>query len=325
MSNQTGELPPLDGLRVFEMAARHQSFDKAAKALNLTPSAVSHRVRALEEQLRVQLFDRRVRAVSLTEAGRAYAAAVADALALLREATRRLSPGRADRPLTVSSSPAFAARWLLPRLGQFETANPAIIVHLISTSKVASFTDDNVDVALRTGDGNWPGLVAHRLMPFDLVPVCSPSLAHGPKPLATPADLKHHTLLHSDQWPEAWRIWLSAAELHGIDANGGRHFQDMAMSIEAARSGLGVALAAMPFVRDDLAERHLVVPFDKELPSGKAFYLLYPQSRSADPKIAAFRDWICAEFATREAAPRARGEESGRSRNRARKASRPRP
>ncbi len=322
----TTDLPPLDALRVFELAARHQSFNEAAKALHLTPSAVSHRMRALEDLIGVPLFERRVRAVRLTERGRAYAATVAESLALLREATRRLKPGREDRPFTVSCSPAFAARWLLPRLAQFEAANPAVVVHIVSTSKLANFTEDGVDAALRVGEGRWPGLAAHRLMPFDLIPICAPALLRGPKPLATPADLKFHTLLHSDQWPEAWRIWLHAAGLHNIDPIAGRHFSDMAMATDAAKAGLGIALSARALLRAELAERRLAVPFDKELPTGRSFYLVYPELRASDPRIAAFRDWVCGEFAADGRATRqSRAAGSGRSRSRGHRASRPRP
>lgn len=193
------DLPPLDALRVFDAAARLASFAKAAEALHLTPSAVSHRMKALEAHLGIALFDRGVREVRLTAAGRRYAAAVAEALDGLREATRRIRGQQRNRPLTVSTSPLFALRWLLPRLPRFETANPGVVVHLVSTSALASFAEDGIDLAIRSGRGGWAGMAEHRLMPMNLTPVCAPALCRGRQPLKRPADLVHHTILHSDQ------------------------------------------------------------------------------------------------------------------------------
>jgi LysR family glycine cleavage system transcriptional activator len=302
------DLPPLDALRVFDAAARAQSFAKAAEALHLTPSAVSHRIKALEDLLGARLFERRVRAVRLTAAGQGYAGAVAGALDLLREATRRLRPGEANRALTVSTTQLFAVRWLVPRLARFEAANPETVVHLNVTTSLANFAGDGVDLAIRTGAGAWPGLAAHHLMPFDMHPVAAPALLEGRRPLAAPADLAQHTLLHSDSYPEAWHVWLHAAGVAGVDAARGRHFTDTATAIEAAIAGLGVAITQPPFVAAELAEGRLAVPFARAVPSGRAYFLVYPEARAGDPKIAAFRDWILGEFAAAARKPPRRGK-----------------
>lgn len=287
------DLPPLDALRVFEAAARRLSFAAAAAELHLTASAVSHRIKALETQLGLALFERMTRKVRLTPAGRAYAAAVADALAILREATRRLA-AEANRPLTVSVTPLFGARWLLPRLARFEAAHPGLPVRLISTSRLADFVSDGVDCAVRYGRGTWPGLTAHRLMTFDFVPVCSPALLKQGR-LKTPNDLAHHTLLHYDAVPDAWRMWLLAAGATGVDPDAGQVLSDMSATVQAAMDGIGVAIADRKFIARELKQRRLVAPFAIDMPAGGAFYFVYPEARGGDRRVATFRDWVLSQ------------------------------
>lgn len=288
------DLPPLDALRVFEAAARRLSFAAAAEELHLTASAVSHRIKALEAQLGLVLFERLTRKVQLTPAGRAYAAAVADAIAILREATRRLS-AEANRPLTASVTPLFGARWLLPRLARFEAAHPGITVRLISTMRMADFATDGVDCAVRFGRGTWPGLAAHRLMTLDYVPVCAPSLARQ-IPLKVPADLARHTLLHAEATSDAWRMWLLAAGVTGVNADSGVTLSDTTAVIQAAIDGNGVAISDRKFIERELKQRRLVTPFSIDAPSGGAFYFVYPEGRADDRRITAFRDWVLAEL-----------------------------
>ena len=290
------DLPPLDALRVFEAAARRLSFAAAAEELHLSASAVSHRIKALEAQLGITLFQRMTRKVQLTPAGRAYAAAVADALAILREATRRLA-GEANRPLTVSVTPLFGARWLLPRLARFEAAHPGLAVRLVSTSRLADFSADGVDCAVRYGRGRWPGLAAHWLMTLDFVPVCAPSLLKQGL-LKSPSDLAHHTLLHYEATPDAWRMWLLAAGATGVDPDRGQILSDMPTTVQAAIDGIGIAIADRKFLARELAQRRLVTPFAIDMPSGGAFYFVYPEPRAADRRVALFRDWVLKEVAS---------------------------
>ena len=282
------DLPPLDALRVFEAAARHLSFAAAAAELHLTASAVSHRIKALEGQLGLVLFERLTRKVRLTAAGRAYAAAVGDAIAILREATRRLA-AEANRPLNVSVTPLFGARWLLPRLARFEAAHPGISVRLIGTSRLADFAADGVDCAVRFGRGTWPGLTAHKLMTLDYVPVCAPALSRR---LKSPSDLARETLLHYDAAPDAWRMWLLAAGAEGVDPESGQVLSDMAATVQAAMDGIGVAISDRKFIARELKQRRLVTPFSIDMPSGGAFYFVYPEPRANDRRIATFRDWV---------------------------------
>jgi len=287
------DLPPLDALRVFEAAARRLSFAAAAEELHLTASAVSHRIKSLEEQLGLVLFERLTRKVRLTPAGSAYAAAVADAITILREATRRLS-AEANRPLTASVTPLFGARWLLPRLARFEAACPGITVRLISTTRFADFATDGVDCAVRFGRGAWPGLAAHRLMSLDYVPVCAPALLRQNR-LKTPTDLAHHTLLHSESTSEAWRMWLVAAGATGVDPESGQVLSDTTAAIQAAIDGMGVAISDRKFITRELKQRRLVTPIAFDMPSGGAFYFVYPQGRTDDRRITAFRDWVLSQ------------------------------
>ena len=288
------DLPPLDALRVFEAAARRLSFAAAAEELHLTASAVSHRIKALEGQLGLVLFERLTRKVRLTPAGRAYAAAVADAIAILREATRRLAV-EANRPLTASVTPLFGARWLLPRLARFEAAHPGITVRLIGTMRMADFTTDGVDCAVRFGRGAWPGLAAHRLMSLDYVPVCAPALMRQGR-LETPDDLARHTLLHAEGTADAWRMWLVAAGATGVDPASGQVLSDTTAVIQAAIDGMGVAISDRKFIARELQQRRLVTPFEIDMPSGGAFYFVYPEGRADDRRIAAFRDWVLGEL-----------------------------
>ncbi len=282
------DLPPLDALRVFEAAARRLSFAAAAAELHLTASAVSHRIKALEGQLGLVLFERLTRKVRLTAAGRAYAAAVGDAIAILREATRRLA-AEANRPLNVSVTPLFGARWLLPRLARFVAAHPGVSVRLIGTSRLADFAADGVDCAVRFGRGTWPGLTAHKLMTLDYVPVCAPALSRR---LKSPNNLARETLLHYDAAPDAWRMWLLAAGAEGVDPDSGQVLSDMAATVQAAMDGIGVAISDRKFIARELKQRRLVTPFSIDMPSGGAFYFVYPEPRANDSRIAIFRDWV---------------------------------
>ena len=288
------DLPPLDALRVFEAAARRLSFAAAAEELHLTASAVSHRIKSLEGQLGLVLFERLTRKVRLTPAGRAYAAAVADAIAILREATRRLAV-EANRPLTVSVTPMFGARWLLPRLARFEAAHPGITVRLISTTRFADFVTDGVDCAVRFGAGTWNGLTAHYLMTFNYVPVCAPALVRQGR-IKVPDDLARHTLLHSESTSDAWRMWLLAAGATKVDSASGQVLSDMTAVIQAAIDGIGIAISDRKFIARELKERRLVTPFPIDMPSGGAFYFVFPEGRADDRRIATFRDWVLSDM-----------------------------
>ncbi|MCP5151952.1 MAG: transcriptional regulator GcvA [Ectothiorhodospiraceae bacterium] len=293
-------LPPLTALRAFEAAARHLSFTRAAAELHVTQAAVSHQVRGLEEQLGVKLFRRTSRHLLLTDAGQACLPKLSAGFDLIEAAMREVHRSSGVGAVTVSVLPSFAASWLVPRIGRFRQAWPDIDLRIDASEGLADFRRGDVDVAIRYGRGSYPGLRADRLMAEDVYPVCSPRLRTGPRPLRTPADLAHHTLLHGDG-PIDWRTWLRAAGVHGIDTDRGLTYVNSAMLIQAAVAGQGVALARSVLAADGLASGQLVRPFALRLPSDYAYYFVCPLDTAELPRIAALREWLLAEARGTEA------------------------
>ncbi|MDA9407787.1 transcriptional regulator GcvA [Bradyrhizobium sp. CCBAU 45384] len=292
----TARLPSLNGLRAFEAAARHLSFTLAAGELNVTQTAISHQIRRLEEELGIRLFIRQNRALALTPEARDYLPGVRAAFNDLRLATDRLLRRDDDKVLTVSTLASLAAKWLLPRLADFQDAHPDIDVRITTSTSLVDFQRDDVDAAIRYGRGQWPGLRADWLMADELFPVCSPSLLRGDKPLRRPEDLRGYPLLHtSNANSDDWRLWLTAAGLPAdIAKQPGITFDMIFMTIQAAIDGIGVAMGRTSYVKDDIAKGRLVVPFKIALPADAGFYLVSPEGRREAPKLAAFREWIIA-------------------------------
>jgi LysR family glycine cleavage system transcriptional activator len=290
----TARLPSLNGLRAFEAAARHLSFTLAASELNVTQTAISHQIRRLEEELGIRLFIRQNRALALTPEARDYLPGVRAAFNDLRLATDRLLRKEDDNVLTVSTIASLAAKWLLPRLTDFQEAHPGIDVRITTSTSLVDFQRDKVDAAIRYGRGQWPGVRADWLMADELFPVCSPSLLRGDKPLRTPEDLKDYVLLHTNN-SDDWRLWLTAAGLPaGLSRQPGITFDMTLMTVQAAIDGMGVAMGRTSYVQDDIAKGRLVVPFKIALPADAGFYLVSPESRREAPKLAAFRQWMIA-------------------------------
>lgn len=291
-------LPPLNALRSFEAAARQLSFSKAAEELFVTPAAVSHQIKALEDWLEVDLFKRMNRAVMLTDEGQSYVVGVREALHLLSGATEKLMKQDASGALHVDTMPSFAARWLLPRLSRFRDEHPDIDVRLSASDHLTNFDRNDVDVVVRYGNGNYPGLHVEKLLTEDvLFPVCSPSLLTGKHPLRTPEDLQYHTLLHDDMRID-WDTWLAVAGVKNVDPNKGPSFNDSSMVLTAAMAGQGVALGRSTLAADDLIAGRLVRPFNQQpLKAGHAYYIVCPEERADRPRIAAFRAWLVKEAA----------------------------
>ena len=289
-------LPSLNGLRAFEAAARHLSFTAAATELNVTQTAISHQIRRLEAELEIKLFVRQNRSLTLTAEAREYLPGIRAAFNDLRLATDRLLRKDNDRVLTVSTLASFAAKWLLPRLSTFQQAHPEIDVRVTSSTSLVDFRRDGVDAAIRYGRGHWVGLHADWLTADELFPVCSPALLKGDKPLRSPQDLAHHTLLHtSGSYDDDWRLWLTAAgQPSDISRQPGLSFDLILMTVQAAIDGLGVALGRTSYVEGDIAKGRLVVPFKISLPADAGFYLVSPQARTESAKLSAFRQWLMA-------------------------------
>jgi LysR family glycine cleavage system transcriptional activator len=289
-------LPSLNALRAFEAAARHESFTKAAADLSVTQGAISHQVKALEKELGLKLFLRERKRLILTDPGRAYLEVVRDSFDRLAAGTQHLLQRENAGVLTVSMSPNFAAKWLIHRLGDFVTSHPGIELRVSATMHHVDFAREDVDLAIRHGEGDWPGLHVTRLCTEALFPVCSPRLMRGRKALRTPADLHQVILLHSRERND-WAAWLKAAGIEDLDASRGMVFNQMSMAIDAAADGQGVALARTALATWDLGAGRLVKPFGPMLQVPYAYYIVCPKATADRPKIATFRNWLMAQAA----------------------------
>lgn len=290
-------LPPLNALVVFEAAARHLSFTRAAESLHVTQAAVSHRIRDLEEWLGVPLFHRagRGQGLTLTESGRAYLPHVVAALDGIRSATSAVMDSRRQRVLNVGTLDSFGLLWLVPRLQRFVRTQPNIDVRILAADLDADvLAKGEVSVDIRYGEGDWPGVEADRFITEAIFPVCSPAIITAERPLRVPADLRHHTLLH-DVMVTDWNAWLEAAGVAGIDADRGPGFNHSHLVIAAAIHGDGVALGRGALVSDALRAGQLVRPFELILPCKFAYYAVTTQGAAGDPVVQAFRRWLLEE------------------------------
>jgi LysR family transcriptional regulator, glycine cleavage system transcriptional activator len=286
-------LPPLNALRAFEAVARLGSMKDAAEELAVTPGAVSQQIALLEDRIGTTLFRRLTRSLELTEAGRTYFSPVRAAFRQIEEATRRVTALSEGRVLTVSAPPAFAASWLVPRLGDFHASHPEIDLRIVTSRVLADFEADGIDVAIRHGLGRWKGLRADRIAAVRLIPVCSKALLRG-RPRPTRAkDLAALPLLHDAQRRD-WALWFQAHGVHPIPKETliGPSLDDQMLLIQAAASGQGVALATEVLARPELARRSLVRAIDLDWPQEFAYWLVYPDANADQPKIAAFRQWL---------------------------------
>jgi LysR family glycine cleavage system transcriptional activator len=296
-----GRLPSLDSLRVFSVAARHLSFTKAADELHLTQSAVSHRVRTLEEELGVVLFNRIQRRLELTSAGRSLAQRVDQAVADISRAIARLDLVD-DARLTVTMLPSVASRWLVPRLPRFHALHPDIELQLIADPRPFDLRAAGIDLAIRFGQGTYPGYAVTKLMPDRVFPVCSPRLIAQHGPVTTIERLLDLPLLHDsategDGSGTDWRSWLDHFGLSDAVCDRGQRFSDAGLLIDAAVLGLGVALARGSLVYDHLANETLICPLHLAAPTAFAYYLVGLPETTGLQKIVRFRDWLHAEAA----------------------------
>lgn len=290
-------LPPLNSLRVFEAAARHLSFTKAAEELHVTPGAVSQQIKALEDFIGTPVFRRHKRALLLTDEAQAGLPVLREGFEKLAEAARLISARVDSGKLTVSVAPSLASKWLVPRLDRFHERHPDVDVWVSADMDVVDFAVDDIDIAIRYGPGGYQNLVVEHLMAESIVPVCSPSLLIGERPLKTPKDLVHHTLLHDgspdqDESCPTWPMWLKAAGVCDVDGARGPKFNQSSLVIEAAVAGKGVALAKSQLALADLEAARLVIPFDMTTPSDFAYYIVHPQARGNSSAVKAFKTWL---------------------------------
>ncbi len=295
-------LPSLTALQCFDAAVRHLSFTRAARELNVTQSAVSRQIRQLEEFVRRPLFRRVKQRLILTEAGAAYSVSVRELLDRAEAATLQLMAyGGEGGMLTVALLPTFGSRWLVPRLGDFTARYPDIQLNLVAEVKPFDFAGSDIDAAIHFGAEDWPGAVCHRLMGEVVVPVAAPALLARLRRPARPADVSRFTLLQHATRPDAWREWLRACGVEGIDGRVGPRFEQILMIIQAAIAGLGVAVLPRFLIRDELASGRLAVVVDRPVRSEHAYYLVHPVGKADLRRVAVFRNWLLEQCAGQEA------------------------
>jgi LysR family glycine cleavage system transcriptional activator len=297
-------LPPLNPLRAFEAAGRLQSIRRAAEELLVTPGAVSRQVQRLETFLGVRLFRRDPREIVLTAEGEQYLAAIGRHLDGIREETQKLTGRKTIEILRVRAYTTFAMKWLIPRLSSFHASNPTTEVRLTTSNETVDFDRENVDGAVRLGDGNWGSVEVDRVMRNELVPLCTPDFltAHS---LAQIADLRNVYLLHSLVRPDDWRYWLDSARCAEVDPYAGGKYASSTLAYQATLEGQGVMIAQRELFLDDLKKGRLVQPFAHTLDRGDfTYYFIYPRNRLRNPAFRRFRVWLLeqAELAALESA-----------------------
>ena len=288
-------LPPFASLRAFESAARHLNFARAAEELSVTASAISHQIKQLETYLDVQLFRRVGRGIVLTGHGQEYLPDIRDALNCIGLATSRLRNTSGNRRLTIFVLGLFAARWLTPRISSFQDLHPEIEVRLVTSTTPVDFRCVEADMAISFGRGDWSGTHCDLIMEETFFPVCSPQLIADHGPIERPKDLTCCKLIHNIQHPNEWQLWYEAAGVHDIETESYLELDTLALALQAAVEGLGVAIGRQPLVAEDLEYGRLVAPLDIEASTGDAYYLVYPLGRAKKPTLVAFRQWMLRE------------------------------
>ena len=316
MSNR---LPPLNALKAFESAARYSSLKRAAHELNVTPAAISHQIKALEDYLGVKLFRRMNRALELTAAARAALPKLSAGFESLAQAVAAMGPQTDSGQLTVSVAPSFAARWLMPRLHRFFAAHPDVDVRIsartrllnrggqgdaVERATIEKWLEES-DVAILYGHGDYPGYRVDKVLALTIAPMCSPQLVRGDNALRAPQDLRVQTLVHDDSGARYdgvafWDVWLNAAGVEGVDTSRGSHFSQPVLALEAASDALGVVATFPVLANAELAVGRLILPFELQVPLQSAYYLVSSDT-AARPLVIAFRDWLLAEAAQQTA------------------------
>ena len=288
--------PPLNALRAFEATARLGSFSLAADELCVTQGAVSRQVGKLEDHLGVTLLSRGARRTTLTFEGARFYASVHEAFERILDASEMFSRKGDPLVLKVKVPPTFGIRWFVPRLVQFHGLHPDIDVQIRTSHQPVDFAQEDVDVAIHWGMGEWDGVSTDHILNEELTPVCSPTLLTD-RPLARPADLAHHVLLRSMNRTNDWRIWLEAAGATEVDWSRALKFENSGLTYQAAIDGLGVVVAQRAFIADDLAAGRLITPFPLSVPGERGYYLVYPPDRLRLTRVAEFRRWLLEKIA----------------------------
>lgn len=286
------KLPPLHTLTAFEAVAKYGSFSRAAEEMALTHSAISHKIKQLEDHLGVRLFVRLPRHVVLTSEGSLFLSEVQAALSVLEGAAARVSRRKSQRGLRVNVLPPFAGNVLVKQLPDFLKQHPEIDLEIDATPRLENNDLAGIDVFVRYGKGDWPGFESVKLMSVDLFPVCSPGYLPQLGALKSAADLGKAVLLRHTMEP--WEPWFRAAGIQSERAPGGPLFSDARLMLDAAREGQGVALARSVLAGEDVREGKLVRLFDIAVTSQCSYYALFPPGARSRPEISAFLEWLTA-------------------------------
>lgn len=298
-------MPPLSALRAFEAAARHLSFTRAAEELNVTPGALSHQIRGLEEFLGMSLFERKTRAIALTAQGRLLYPGLQAGFGLIRDAVACLRTTPDKRVLVISTSPGLTSKWLISRLYRFTDAHPEIDVRVSSSPAPANFLAEGVDIAIRSlplPREEDPALNYEELTKVGVAPVCSPKLIAKFGPLDAEGALARVPLIQDDSLAGKrgvpnWADWLREAGLNGGDVGRGLRFTSADHALDAAAEGAGLLLTHLMLAYDDLRSGRLVMPFNAVLPPKRAYHFVTPKVKLKNPAVIAFRDWLRSEVA----------------------------
>lgn len=275
---------------------RTGSLSAAATVLGITPSAVSHRLRGLEDELGIKLFERAPKGLSLTDQGNQYRVDVEYAFGRLRRATAELLSLDSRRPLRVSVTSEIGIRWLMPRFHRFRTLHPDIDTAILSTSQAADLVAGTADVALQYGDGHWPGLQAERLLKFTVSPLCTPVMLQRHQNREPGEFFQRCTIIRDTNHEyDDWDIWLEAAGVGGIRPSHELRFADYSMAIAAALDHQGVVLGYTHYIESEIGKGLLIQPFEIVVPISKGYFLVYEKGRLADHRVRAFRDWVMRE------------------------------
>ncbi len=293
-------LPPLNALRAFEAAARLLSFSKAATELNVTPGAISQQIKTLEAYLGVTLFKRQNRMILLTEQAQVCLPYLTEGFDRMAEAMKILEEITLAKPLTVTLAEAFAARWLMPRLKNFQARHPDVDVRFDASKELVDLLREDIDAGIRFGSGNYPGLETDFLLPQQVYPVCSPGLLEKGPPIKAPEDLQQHTLIHGDYYyldassPD-WAMWFKTVGVEDTTSTHGLHFSNAEMVVQAAVEGQGIALIGSVVAEDDLKAGRLVRPLEHSIPLDFAYYFVCTPAKAKLPRVQAFRAWLLEE------------------------------
>jgi LysR family glycine cleavage system transcriptional activator len=292
-------LPSLSLLRAFERSAYHRSFKLAAEDLHITPSAVSHKIKQLEEELGIPLFHRMTRAVRLTPAGQSYFKDVHRAFARLETGTRQLQDRYGRQVLRLHLLPFFASEVLVPKLHSFQAQYPDVDLHLESAFGRSETHPEEADISIALGMGNWPGLVSVDLMQLELMAVCSPQLAESIRPDHF-EDINQHNLIYFASKLDAWEQWSRGLGLKQFKPKGSLTVDSMFSALQAAEQGLGVVLAALPITAEWMQRSKLVAPFTERVKIPEKYCLVYRRADEVRPNVQKFRDWCLREFSSED-------------------------